>query len=96
MGRAIVAPASPNITEVLTDGENAVLFDPDRADGMLRAIERLCNDGELRQRVAAGARNTIELRKLTWESNARRIVELFNRLLLQGPRAIVPGDTEQV
>jgi glycosyltransferase involved in cell wall biosynthesis len=96
MGRAIVAPASPNITEVLTDGENAVLFDPDRADGMLRAIERLCNDGELRQRVAAGARNTIELRKLTWDGNARRIVELFNRLLLQGPRAVVPGDTEQV
>jgi glycosyltransferase involved in cell wall biosynthesis len=87
MGRAIVAPALPNITEVLTDGENAVLFDPDRADAMLRAIERICNDGELRRRVADGARNTIVLRKLTWDNNARRVVELFDRLLRPGPRA---------
>jgi glycosyltransferase involved in cell wall biosynthesis len=95
MGRAIVAPASPNITEVLTDGENAVLFDPDRADGLLRAIERLCNDGELRRRVADGARNTIALRKLTWDHNARRVAELFDRLLRPGPRAIALRDTEQ-
>jgi glycosyltransferase involved in cell wall biosynthesis len=95
MGRAIVAPALPNITEVLTDGENAVLFDPDQADGMLRAIKRSCNDGELRRRVADGARNTIVLRKLTWDSNARRVVELFDRLLRPGPGAIAPRDTEQ-
>ena len=80
MGRAIVAPASPNILEVLKDGENAVLFDPDQADGMLRAIERICNDGELRRRIAEGARETIALRKLTWDNNARRVTELFDRL----------------
>lgn len=95
MGRAIVAPASPNITEVLTDGENAVLFDPDRADGMLRAIERICSDGELRRRVADGARNTIVLRKLTWDNNARRIAELFDRLLCPGPDATAPRGTER-
>jgi glycosyltransferase involved in cell wall biosynthesis len=87
MGRAIVAPASPNITEVLTDAENAVLFDPGRADGMLHAIERISNDGELRRRVADGARSTIVLRKLTWDNNARRVVELFERLLSSGARA---------
>ena len=81
MGRAIVAPASPNITEVLSDGENAVLFDPDQADGMLLAIDRICNDGELRRRVAEGARNTIARRKLTWDNNARLVVELFGQLL---------------
>ena len=95
MGRAIVAPALPNITEVLTDGENAVLFDPDQADGMLRAIERLCNDGELRRRVAVGARNTIVLRKLTWGNNARRVVELFDRLLRPGPGVNAPRGTEK-
>jgi glycosyltransferase involved in cell wall biosynthesis len=95
MGRAIVAPESPNIAEVLTDGENAVLFDPDQADGMLRAIERICNDGELRRRVADGARSAIVLRKLTWDNNAQRVVELFDRLLRPGPHVIAPRDTEQ-
>ncbi|HET7763743.1 MAG TPA: glycosyltransferase family 4 protein [Burkholderiales bacterium] len=84
MGRAIVAPATPNIREVLTDGENAVLFDPEEADGMLRAIDRICTDGELRRRVADGARGTIARRKLTWDGNARRVVELFDGLLRRG------------
>lgn len=95
MGRAIVAPATPNIMEVLTDGVNAVLFDPDHADGMLRAIERICADGELRRRVADGARNTIVLRKLTWGNNAQRIAELFDLLLRPGPRTIAPRDSGQ-
>jgi glycosyltransferase involved in cell wall biosynthesis len=85
MGRAIVAPASPNIREVLTDGENAVLFDPNQADGMSRAIERICSDASLRQRVADGARNTIVRRKLTWDGNAQRVVELFESLLHPRP-----------
>jgi len=95
MGRAIVAPASPNIVEVLSDGENAVLFDPDQADGMVLAIDRICNDDDLRRRVAEGAGNTIALRRLTWNNNAQRIVELFDRLVRHGPHMIAPRDTEQ-
>ena len=95
MGRAIVAPASPNITEVLTDGENAVLFDPSQSDGMSRAIERICKDGELRRRVADSARSTIIRRKLTWESNARRVTELFDRLLRSRQQAILPSESGQ-
>jgi glycosyltransferase involved in cell wall biosynthesis len=90
MGRAIVAPATPNITEVLEDGENAVLFDPGRADGMLRAIERICNDGELRRRIADCARKTIATRKLTWDNNARRVVELFDGLIRSAPEVMAP------
>lgn len=85
MGRAIVAPASPNIREVLTDGENAVLFDPNQSDGMSRAIERICSDAGLRRRVADGARKTIVRRKLTWDNNAERVVELFESLLHPQP-----------
>ncbi|HKW36435.1 MAG TPA: glycosyltransferase family 4 protein [Burkholderiales bacterium] len=91
MGRAIVAPATPNIEEILTDGENAVLFDPEEPDAMLRAIERICADGGLRRRVAEGARNTIALKKLTWDNNARRVAELFERLLRRPPAAAQRG-----
>ncbi len=93
MGRSIVAPATPNITEVLVDGENALLFDPGRPDGMSRAIEKICADGELRRRIADGARNTIALRKLTWGNNAQRVVDLFERLLRFTPGAPAPRRT---
>jgi len=95
MGRAVVAPAMPNILEVLTDGENAVLFDPDSPDGMPRAIERILNDSELRRRVAGGARGTIERRKLTWHNNAQRVVDLFARLLRPAPGAMDPRGAER-
>jgi len=88
MGRAIVAPATPNISEILTDGEDAVLFDPASADGMRRALERVLNDGELRRRIAEGARHTIGRRKLTWGNNALRVVDLFDRLLQSAPGAM--------
>lgn len=90
MGRAIVAPATPNISEVLTDGEDAVLFDPASPDGMRRALEKVLNDGELRRRIADGARRTIGRRKLTWGNNAQRVVDLFDRLLRTAPRAMAP------
>jgi len=55
---------------------------------MPRAIERILNDGELRRRVADGARATIARRKLTWGNNAQRVVELFGRLLRPVPGAM--------
>ena len=88
MGRAIVAPATPNITEILTDGENAVLFDPASPDGMRRGLEKVLNDGDLRRRIADGAKRTIGRRKLTWDNNAQRVVDLFDRLLGSAPRAM--------
>jgi glycosyltransferase involved in cell wall biosynthesis len=89
MGRAIVAPATSNISEILTDGEDAVLFDPANPDGMRLALEKVLNDGELRRRIADGARRTIGRRKLTWGNNAQRVVDLFDRLR-PAPAAMAP------
>lgn len=77
LGKAIVGPAQPNLAEILTDGENAVLFDPASADGLERAVNLLCNDKALCARVADNARMTIERKKLTWHANARRVADLF-------------------
>lgn len=80
LGRAIVAPATPNIEEILTDGENAVLFDPNDNRAFAEAVGRVCRDSTLRARLMAGAMDTIIRRGLTWDSNARRVVELFGRV----------------
>ena len=80
LGKAIVGPAQPNIEEILTDGDNAVLFDPASRDGLAQAVARLSADDALRARVAAGARAAIGIQKLTWNENALRVVDLFKGL----------------
>ncbi|MBC7454788.1 MAG: glycosyltransferase family 4 protein [Massilia sp.] len=80
LGKAIVAPAQPNIEEILTDGHNAVLFDPLDQDGMVNAIDRLCSDAQLRRRVGGNARLTIAAQELTWRANAQRVTTLFETL----------------
>ena len=79
-GKAIIGPAQPNLMEILTDGQNAVLFDPKAADGMAGAIGKLSADVALRERMGENARKTISDKRLTWRENAIRAVELFKRI----------------
>jgi glycosyltransferase involved in cell wall biosynthesis len=72
-GRAIVAPDQPNIREILTDGETALLFDPAESGSVWRAIQRLVADPDLRRRLGEAARVEIARRDYTWERNAERI-----------------------
>lgn len=76
-GLAIVAPDRPNIREVLTDGVDALLADPSAVPA---AVERLLADAPLRARLGAAARATVASRRLTWEANARLIVEVAQAL----------------
>ncbi len=78
LGRAIIAPDMPNIREILTDGENAVLFAPDagQEDKFASAILLLCTDAALRAAIAQGASATIETQGLTWSRNATRVVAI--------------------
>lgn len=81
LGRPVVAPAQPNIMEVLTDEEDALLFDPRDPTALARAIQRLGGDESLRRRIGAAARRTILSRRLTWMDNAARVSGLFARLI---------------
>jgi glycosyltransferase involved in cell wall biosynthesis len=85
LGRVVLAPDQPNLREVLTHGANAWLFDPREPGAMQRAIERLVNDVDLRQRLALGALRTIAERELTWERNAERVLELVRQLTHRTP-----------
>lgn len=81
LGRAIIAPAQPNLLEVLTDGENALLFDPAVPDALEVALARVLSDPALRSRLGEGARRTIEARQYTWDGNAQRVIELGEMLV---------------
>lgn len=79
MGKAIVAPNQPNIAEVLDDGVNALLFEPDDSAGLEQSLARLAHEPVLRERLGQGARDTIERMQLTWAGNARKAVGLAVR-----------------
>ena len=79
-GKVIIAPNAPNIAELLTDGDNALLYDSDKPLSLLTCLERLSEDKALRDKLAANAINTITERQLTWIQNAKRITALMTHL----------------
>ena len=78
--RAIVAPATSNICEILEDGVDGVLFAPGSAEAMAIAIERLASDAGLRERLGKAAAQKIAARNLTWRGNAERVVGIMHKL----------------
>ncbi len=78
-GCAIVAPAMPNIRELLDDGDTALLFDPENPLALARAIEKLMDKPEERRRLGRAAREAMTRRRLTWDGNAERTVALLVR-----------------
>jgi glycosyltransferase involved in cell wall biosynthesis len=85
MGMAIpvVAPSYAPIQEVLRDGENALLFEPQDTNGLYRALETLINDEELRGRLGEVARRDV-LARHTWHQNAMNLQKKLD--------GIIPGE----
>lgn len=59
-GCAIVATSAGGIPEVVTDGETAVLVEPEDAAALARALVAAAQDGDRRERLAAAARERVE------------------------------------
>lgn len=76
----VLAPDQPNLREVLTDGENALLLPPADGEALGDAVSRLALDADLRERLARAGRETIVERDMTWRGNARRVVEAVEHL----------------
>lgn len=82
-GRAIVAPGSANVRELLTHGETALLApggENPAAGDLGAAILTLARDRELRERLGRAARAALFERGYLWEENARRVEELVTQV----------------
>jgi len=88
LGKAIVAPDQPNLREVLTDGREALLFEPGSQAAFARALERLCGDPGLRAELGAGALRRLTDTPFTWSNNARRVVALGRELTALRPASV--------
>ncbi len=78
LGKAIIAPNRANIREILTDGEDALLFDPEAESAFTEQLATLCFDSQLRTQLGLAAAATIDRKKLYWQENARRVTNLLN------------------
>ena len=81
LGKAILAPAQPNIKEVLTDGDDALLFDAADDVAFNTALTRLVDDVELRTRLGGSARGALKRADYTWTGNAARVERIAEQLL---------------
>lgn len=95
IGHSIVAPSSPNIREILENGENALLFEEGNDSEFFRCIERIRQDSAVREKIRIGASKTIVQQGLTWDRNAERVIELFSQTLQSEQRSRIFPTGEQ-
>ena len=87
-GRPILAPSTPDVRELLKDGENAVLVPPGEPQAAALALQDLLHDEVHSSRLASAAAQTA--RGLTWDARAANI-EAFVGARLQKWRASTGG-----
>ena len=89
LGRTVIAPDRPNIREVVTQDESALLFPPRDWDAMEKSLAMLLDDPNHRDQLAANAAQLVETRGYTWVGNAERVVGMVAANGWCRPRLVV-------
>jgi len=77
--RPIIASNLPSLREILRDGENAILVEPDDPRALLKGIQRVLDDPDLARRISEQAYS--EVMQYSWEERARKILEFITDAL---------------
>lgn len=78
VGCPIVYGADGGITDVVTDGRHGLAVQPRDQASLVRALDTLLANPELRRSMSASARQ-LYLSSLKWEHNARHMLSLFEQ-----------------
>lgn len=79
MEKPVIAPSYPPISEIITSGENGLLFQPGNSEQLKNAIVTLMIDEKLRKQIGANARKTV-VDNHTWRKNGEKILEIYSNL----------------
>lgn len=74
-GRVIISSDLPVIREILTDGKDAYLVEPDNVQAWLVAVRKVDENRETAKAIAACALQ--EVKQYTWDERAKRVRELI-------------------
>lgn len=79
VGKPVIISSYRDIAEVVKDHANGVLVPPGDVDRLADAILELAGDRDLRERLGAQARTTVEER-YTWRHNAAAVIRSVERI----------------
>jgi len=81
-GLPVIAARSGASHEVVTEGKNGLLYDPESASDLAAAVRRVFSDDGLRETLAHGARAAAESRD--WASSTRTLRGYYEQALVPG------------
>jgi glycosyltransferase involved in cell wall biosynthesis len=84
-GKPIVATKLPAVMEVLKDGVNAVLVEPDNPAALARGIQHIVLDQAFARKIGENARRDVN--NYTWQRRAGKILEFINSSMSEKRRA---------
>ena len=79
-GKTVMATDVGQVAEIIQEGVNGVLFDPENFDDMMAKVLHLVDAPEQRRKLAQGARRSV-LEHYTWEQHARKMERIFENIL---------------
>jgi glycosyltransferase involved in cell wall biosynthesis len=79
-GKPVIGTRTGGIPEIIDDGEDGLLVEPDNPDQLAEAILRLLSDASLRERMSARGPSKVRS-KFLWEHTASSYERVFERLL---------------
>jgi glycosyltransferase involved in cell wall biosynthesis len=79
-GRAVIGTRVGGIPDLVVEGGNGLLVTPGDTNALAEALVRLLSDGELAERLGAGAHGSAALWTITPEEFARRLRALVERV----------------
>lgn len=92
-GRSVIGGRAGGIPDVVADGRNGFLVDPDDHQGIADAMVRILSDRALAERLGSQALEDSEPWKYTADEYADSVVELVERVAGQKPRVLFAGRT---
>lgn len=81
LGKAIVAPDTRNINEILRDGHDCAMFRHGDSEDFARKIEMLLTDDAKRELLQQNVQQTIIDKSFTWQQNAERVTQYCEQLV---------------
>lgn len=76
-GKAILVSRLPTIEEVMVDGKDCIMVNPDDVDDWEEKLHSVCADAELRKKIGTEAQKKLE-QQYTWKERARSVIQLLD------------------
>jgi glycosyltransferase involved in cell wall biosynthesis len=79
-GTPVIVSTGAGASEVLTDGENALLVSPRRPEEIAACLQKLFNDERLWERLSTNGRKFVE-ENIRWDLYGGKMLQLFQKIM---------------